>query len=155
MPCSNFLANAILQQQTPLKPAQPRAPQPKLPNYSITLQDSAHLIEFDKTDKTNSSELPQLINTASTIETAPQDITCISDTSSSCPLNSQFFSPTPSQFADNPSNPPQGPGSNIERLLSQVHWNHCHQINIVKSSLSFQSSLLLSFQSTPPITSLS
>ena len=155
MPYSIFLANAILQQQTPLKPAQPRASQPKLPNYSITLQDYAHLIEFDKTDKTNSSELSQLINTASTIETAPQDITFLSDTSSSDPLNSQFSSTTPSQIANNPFNPPQGPGSNIERLLSEAHWNHCHPFNIVKSSLSFQSSLPLSFQSTPPITSLS
>ena len=155
MPNSDFFPNATLQQQTPLKFAPPRAPQPELHNYSITLQVSTHLIESTNTDKTKSSELPQLINTVSTIETAPQDIMFISHTSSSDPLNSQFSSTTPSQIANNPFNPPQGPGSNIERLLSEAHWNHCHPFNIVKSSLSFQSSLPLSFQGTPPITSLS
>ena len=51
-----------------------------------------------------------------------------------------------------PFNQPQGPVTNIERLLSQVHWNH--SFIIVNSSPSFQSSLPLSFQGTPPIISL-
>ena len=43
--------------------------------------------------------------------------------------------------------------TNLERLLSQAHWNH--SFNIVNSSPSFQSSLPLSFTGTPPIITLS
>ena len=97
--------------------------------------------------------MPQPIHTVSVITDTPQDISLISDTSISDPLNSQFSSPAPSQIASSPFNPPHGPISNIERLLSQAHWNH--SFNIVNSSPSFQSSLPLNWQGTPPIITLS
>ena len=52
------------------------------------------------------------------------------------------------KFASNPINPPQGPVTHTERLLSQTHWNT--SFYIVNTSPSFQSSLRLSFQHTPP-----
>ena len=97
--------------------------------------------------------MPQPIHTVSITIDTPQDISLISDTFTSDPLSSQFFSPTPSQNAKNPFNPTQGPMSNIERLLSQAHWNH--SFNVVNSSPSFQNSLPLSFQGTTPIITLS
>ena len=97
--------------------------------------------------------MPQPINTVSNITDTPHDISLLSDISISDPINSQFSSPTPLQIASNPFNPPQGPVTNIERLLSQAHWNH--SLNIVNSSPSFQTSLPLSFQCTPPIITLS
>ena len=97
--------------------------------------------------------MPQPIHTVSVITDTPQDISLISDTSISDSLNSQYSSPTPSQIASSPFNPPHGPISNIERLLSQAHWNH--SFNIVNSSPSFQSSLPLNWQGTPPIITLS
>ena len=95
----------------------------------------------------------QLINTVSNINDTTQDISLFSDTSNSNPISSQFSSPTASQIANNPFNPPQGPITNFERLLSQAHGNH--SFNIVNSSHSFQSSLPLSFLGTPPIITLS
>ena len=95
----------------------------------------------------------QPIHTVSNITDILQDISLLSDTSISDPQNSQFSSPTPSQIANNPFNPPQGAISNLERLLSQAHWNH--SFNLVNSSPSFQSSLPLSFSGTPPIITLS
>ena len=50
-------------------------------------------------------------------------------------------------------NPPQGLISNIERLLSQAHWNH--SINRVNSSPSFQNSIPLNFQGSKSIITLS
>ena len=97
--------------------------------------------------------MKQPIHTASNITDIPQEISLISDTSISDPLSSQFSSPTRSQIASKPFNPPQGPISNIERLLSQAHWNH--SFNIVNSSPFFQKSLPFSFQSTPPVIKLS
>ena len=97
--------------------------------------------------------MPQPNHSVSNITETPQNISLVSDTSISDPLNSQFVSPTPSQIASNPFNPPQGPVTNIERLLSQAHW--IHSFNIVNSPPSFQSSLKLSFQGTPPIIKLS
>ena len=152
MPYSGFLANKPLQPPI-IIPAQPRAPQPELINYSNTPQFSTQPINFENTDKTSSSELPQPIHNVLYINGTQQDIYFISDTSISRQFSSQFFSPTPSKIALNPDNPPQGPVTNIERLLSQAHWNH--SFNIVNSSPSFQSSLPLSFQDTPPIIKLS
>ena len=146
MPYSGFIANTTLQPPT-LLPAPPRAPQPELINYSNTPQFSTHPIIFANTDKTNCSELPQPIHTVSNIHDTPQDIILISDTSFSDPLSSQFSSPTTSRIESNPFNQPQGPVTNIERLLSQANCNH--SFNIVNSSQSFQSSLPLSFQGTP------
>ena len=97
--------------------------------------------------------MPQPIHTVSNINDTRHDISLLSDNSISDPISSQFSSPTPSQIANNPFNPPQGVISNIERLLSQAHWNH--SLNIVISSQSFQSSLPLSFHGTPPIITLS
>ena len=63
-----------------------------------------------------------------------------------------FFSSTPSEIANNSFNPSKRPVTNIERLLSQAHWNHS---NIANSSASFQCSLPLSFHGTPPLITLS
>ena len=97
--------------------------------------------------------MPQPIHTVSNISDTPQGISLISDASISDPLGSQFSSPTPSQITSNPFIPPQGPISNIERLLSQAHWNH--SFNIINSSPSFQSPLHLSFQGSTPVITLS
>ena len=110
---------------------------------------STQRINFGDTNKTSSSELAQSIYTVSNIDDTQQDISLISDTSTSDPLSSQFSSPTPSQIASNPFNPPQETVTIIERILSEAHWNH--SFSIVNSSPSFQSSLPLSFHSTPPI----
>ena len=152
LPYSGFLTDTSLQPPT-IIPAPPRTPPPELLNYSNTHQFFTQPMNFTKTNKTHSSELPQPIHTISNIIDTPQDISLISDTSTSDPLSSQFSSPTPSQIASNPLNQPQGPVSNIERLLSQAHWNHSS--NRVNSSPSFQNSLQLSFQGTTPIVTLS
>ena len=76
-----------------------------------------------------------------------------SDTSNPYLISSKFSSPTASQIANNSFNLPQRPITNIERLLSQAHWNH--SFYIVNSSPSFQNSLPLSFPGTPPIITLS
>ena len=129
--------------------APPRAPEPELLSYSNTTQFSNKPTIFAKTDKTHSSKLPQPIHSVSNINNTPHDISLVSDTSISNPISSQFSSPTPSKIANNPFNPPQGPISNIERLLSQIHWNH--SFNIVSSPPSFRSSLPPSFYGTPLI----
>ena len=90
-----------------------------------------------QTHKTRSSELPQPIHTVSTINDTTHDISLLSDTSISDQISSQFSSPSPSQIANYPFNPPQGTIRSIERLLSQAHWNHSY--NIVNSSPSLQS----------------
>ena len=151
-PYSGFLPNTTLPPPT-LIPAPPRAPQPEILNYSNTPQFSTQPINFANTDKTNSSELPQPIHTVSHIPDQSHDISLLSDSSHSDHVSSQISSPTPSQIANNPFNPPQGPVTNLERLLSQAHWNH--SFNIVNSSPSFQSSLPLSFTGTQPIITLS
>ena len=97
--------------------------------------------------------MPQPIHTFFKIDDIPQDISLISDTFASDLLSFQFSSPIPSQIANNPFNPPQGPVTNIERLLSKAHWKH--SFNIVNSSLSFPSSLPLNIHLTPPIITLS
>ena len=97
--------------------------------------------------------MPQPIHTVSNIPDTTHDISLLSDTSISDPISSHFFSPTASQIANNPFNPPQGQITNFERLLSQADWNH--SFNIVNSSPSFQNSLPLSFPGTPPIITLS
>ena len=99
------------------------------------------------------SELPQPIHTVSNIHDTTHDVCLLSDTSNFDPISSQFSSPTASQIANNPFNPPQGQITNFERLLSQAHWNHF--FNIVNSSPSLQSSLPLSFLGRPPIITLS
>ena len=152
MPYSGFLPNTTLPPPT-LIPAPPQAPQPELLNYSNTTQFSTQPIKFANTDKTSSSELPQPIRTVSNINDTTHDIRLLSDTSNPDPNSSQFSSPTASQSANNSFNPPQRPITNLERLLSQAHWNH--SFNIVNSSPSFQSSLPLSFPGTPPIITLS
>ena len=134
-------------------PAPPRAPQLEKINYSNKPQFSTEPKNFANTDITISSEMPQPIYTVSNINDTLQDISLISDTSISGPLSSQFSSPTASRIASSPFNPPQVPVTNIERLLSQAHWNH--SFNIVNSSPSFQSSVPLSFQGTPAIITLS
>ena len=96
--------------------------------------------------------MPQPNHTLSNITDIPQDISRNSDTSISDPLSTHFSSPIPSQIANNPFNPPQGPISNIERSLSQAHLNH--SFILINSSQSFQISLPLSFQSTPPVITL-
>ena len=131
---SGFLSNTTLQPPT-LIPA-PRAPQPKLLSYSNTPQFSTQPINFANTDKTHSSELSQPIHTVLNINDTTHDISLLSDTSISDAISSQFFSPTPSQFTSSPFNPPQGPITNIERLLSQARWNH--SFKIVISSPSFK-----------------
>ena len=136
-----------------LTPDSPRAPQPELLNYSNTPQFSTQPINFANTDKTHSSELPQPIHTVSHLSETPHDISLLSDTSYCDPISSKLSSRTPSQIASNPFNPPQEPISNIERILSQAHWNH--SFNIVNSSPSFKSSLPLSFTGIPPIITLS
>ena len=146
MPYSGFIRNATLQQQTPLIPAPPQAPQAESLNYSNTPPFSTQPINFAITNKTSSLELPQPIHTVTNIDDTPQGISLISDTSVFDPLNSQFSSRTPSQIGSNAINPPQGPVTNIERLLSQAHWNH--SFNMVNSSPSFKSSLPLSFHDT-------
>ena len=150
LPHSGFLSNTTLQPPTIIS-VPPRAAQHELINYSNTPQFSTQPINFANTDKTHSSELPQPAQNISNISDTAQDISLIFDTSD--PLSSQFSSPTPSQFASNPFNPPQGPISNIERFISQALWND--SFNIVNSSPSFQNSLPLSFQITTPIIQLS
>ena len=138
---------------TTVVPAFPRAPQPELLNYSHTPQFFTQPINFANTDKTSSSELPQPIHSVSSIHGTTHDINLLSDTSNSDPNSSQFSSPTASQIANNPFNPPQGQITKFERFLSQAHWNH--SFNIVNSSPSFQSSLPFNFSGTPPIINLS
>ena len=133
--------------------APPRAPKLEIRNYSNTPQFSTQPINIANTDKTRSSELPQPIHTVSNINDSTHDISLLSDTSNSDPFISQFSSLTASQIANNPFNPPQGPITNFERLLSHAHWNH--SFNIANSSPSFQNSLPLSFPGTPPIITLS
>ena len=152
MPYSCFLPNTTLHPPT-LLPAPPRAPKLELLSYSNTPQFSTQPINFANADKTSSSELPQSIHTVSNINDTIHNISLLSDTFNLDPISSQFSSPTASQVANNPFNPPRGPITNLERLLSQAHWNH--SFNIVNSSPSFQSSLQLSFLGTPPITTLS
>ena len=137
LPYSGFLPNTTLPPPT-LIPAPPQAPQLELLNYSNTPQFSTQPINFANTDKTRSSELSQPIHTVSNINDTTHDISLFSDTSISESINSQFSSPTSSQIAHKIFNPPQGPITNIECLLSQAHWNH--SFNIVNSSPSFQSS---------------
>ena len=96
--------------------------------------------------------MPQPIQTVSNIHDTTHDISLLSDTSNSDPINCQFSLPTGSQTANNPFNLPQGQITNFERLLSQAHWNH--SFNIDTSSPSFQSSLPLSFPGTPHIITL-
>ena len=134
-------------------PAPPRAPQPELLKFSNTPQFSTQPINFANTDKTIRSELPKPIHAVSNIYDNTHDISLLSDTSNSDPIRSQFSSPTATQIANNPFNPPQGQVTNFERLLSQAHWNH--SFNIVNSSPSFQSSLPLSFPCRPTIITLS
>ena len=95
----------------------------------------------------------QPIHTVSNINNTTHDISLLSDTFNSDPISSQLSSPTPSKIANNSFNPPQGPITNIERFLSQAHWNQF--FNIVYSSPSFQSSLPLNFPGTLPIITLS
>ena len=97
--------------------------------------------------------MPQPIHTVSIIHHTTHDISLLSDTSNFDLISSQFSSPTASQFANNPFNPPPGQITNFERLLSQAHWNH--SFHIVNSSPSLQNSLPLSFPGTPPIITLS
>ena len=97
--------------------------------------------------------MQQPIHTVSHINDTTHDISLLSDTSISDPTSSQISSPTPSQNAGNPFNPPQGPVTNFERLLSQAHWNH--SFNIVNSLPSFQNSIPLSFTGTPSVINLS
>ena len=149
LPYSVFLSNTTLQPPT-IKPAPPRAPQSKLIIYTNTPQFSTQPISFANTDKTHSPELPQPIHTVLNISDTPKDFSLISDTSISDPLSSQLCSPTQSQIARNPFNPPI---SKIERLLSRAHCDH--SFNIVNSPPSFQSSLPLSFQGSTPIITLS
>ena len=122
MPYSGFLPNTTLPPPK-LIPAPPRAPHPELLNYSNTPQFSTQPITSANTGKTSSSELPQPIDTLSKINDTTHDISVLSDTSNLDPNSSKFSSPTASQTANNPFNPPQGPITNIERLLSQAHLN--------------------------------
>ena len=114
MPYLGLIANTL--QASTIIPAPPRAPQSELINYSKTPQFSTQTNSFANTDKTSSSELPQPIHTVLNINDTPQDIS-LSQTPLD-PLSSQFSSPTPSQFASNPFNPPQVAVSNMEGLLS-------------------------------------
>ena len=152
MPYAGFLPNTTLPPST-LIPAPPREQQPELLNYSNSPQLSTQPINFANTDKTSSSEFPQPIHTVSTIDDTTHDFSLLSDTSNLDSIRSQFSSPTASQIANNPFNPPQRPITNIQRLLSQAHWSH--SFIIVNSLPSFQSSLPLSFPGTPPIITLS
>ena len=149
---SGFLSNTALPTPT-LIPAPPRGPHSELLIYSNTPQLSAQPINFANTDKTSISELPQPIHTVSNFHDTTHDISLHFDNFHFDPLCSPFSSPTASQMASNPFNPPQGQITNFERLLLQAHWNH--SFNIVNSSPSFQNSLLLSFPGTPPIITLS
>ena len=106
LPYSDFLPNTTLPPPT-LIPALQRAPQPELLNYSNTPQFSTQPLNFANTDKTSSSELPQPIHTVSNIHDTTHDISLLSDTSNSDPISSQLSSPTASQIANNPFNPPQ------------------------------------------------
>ena len=90
-------------------------------NYSNTPQFSTQPINFANTDKTHSSELPQPIHTVYNIPELSHDISLLCDSSNSDQLKSQIPSPTLSRIANNPFNPPQGPATNLERLLSQAH----------------------------------
>ena len=93
------------------------------------------------------------MHTVSHFNDTTHDISLLSDTSISDPTSSQISSPTPSQIENNPFNPPQGLVTNLERLLSQAHWNH--SFNVVNSTPSFQSSIPLSFTGTPCVINLS
>ena len=137
---------------TTVIPDPPQTPQPELLSYSNTPQFSTQPINFANTDKSTCSELPQPIHTVSNINDT-HDISLLSDNSNPDPISSHFCSPTASQIANNPFNPPQGLKTNLERLLSQAHLNY--SFNIVNSSASFKSSLPLSFPGTPPIIILS
>ena len=88
MSYSGFLANATLQQQTPLISAPPRAPQTEQLNYSNTPQFSTQPINFVNINKTSRSEWPQPIHAVFIIEAPPQDISLIFDTSNSDQLSS-------------------------------------------------------------------
>ena len=135
LPYSGHLPNTTLPPPT-IIPTPPRAPQPELLNYSNTPQFSTPAINFANTDKTSSSELPQPIHTVSIIHDTKHDISLLSGTFNSDPIGSKFSSPTASEIANNPFNPPQGQITNFERLLAQAQWNH--SFNIVNSSPSFQ-----------------
>ena len=152
MPYSGFLPNTTLPTPTMI-PALPRAPQTEILTYSNTPQFPTQPINFANTDKTHCSELPQLIHTVSNINDTTHHISLLSDTSISDPISSHFSSTSPSQIASNPFNPPQGPITIIERLLSQAHWNH--SFYVVNSSPSFQISLPLNFPGTTLIITLS
>ena len=119
LPYSGFLPNTTLPPPT-LIPAPPRATKPEILNYSNTPQFSTQPINFANTYKTHSSELPQPIHTVSNISDTTHDNSLLSDTSISDPISSHFSSITPSQIANNLVNPPQGPITNIERLLSKA-----------------------------------
>ena len=60
------------------------------------------------------------IHTVSHINDNTHDISLLSDTSIFDQTTSQISSPTSSQIAINPFNPPQGPVTNFERFLSQA-----------------------------------
>ena len=77
--------------QPTLIPASPRAPQLELLNYSNTPQFSNEAINFAKTNKTISYELPQPIHTVSNIDNTSQNISLSSNTSVSDSLISEFF----------------------------------------------------------------
>ena len=152
MPYSGFLPNTTLPLPTIIT-APPRAPQPELLNYSNTSQFSTQPINFSNTDQNHCSELPQPIHTVPKINDTTHDISLLSDTFISDPNSSQYPSPTRSQIAINPFNPPQGPITNIERLLSQAHWNNSYIIVI--STDSFRIHYRLVFAGTAAIINLS
>ena len=143
LPYSGFIANTTFQATT-IIPAPPRTSQPELINYSSTPQFSTQPMSFANIDKTSISGLPQPIHTVSNINDTLHDISLTSDTSISDPINSQFSSPTPSKIGGNQNISPQESVTNFERLLSKSHWNH--SFNIVISSPSIQSSILLAFK---------
>ena len=117
MAYSGFIANTTLHPPTIIAAPQ-RAPQPELINYSNIPQFSTQPINFENTDKTTTSELPQPIHTVSNINDTQRDISLLSDTTNSDLLHSHCSSPTPSNIASKPFNSPRGPVTNIERLLS-------------------------------------
>ena len=97
--------------------------------------------------------MPQPVHTVSNVSDTSKEISLFSDASISH-LALNFLRLLHHKSRTTPLiNPPQGPISNIERLLSQEHWNH--SFNIVNSSPSFQSSLLVNFPGTTPIITLS
>ena len=101
LPYSGFITNTL--QQTPLIPALPKVPKIELINHSNTRQFSTQRINFANVHKNQSSE--KHINTVSNFND-PQEVSLISDNSVSEPLISQFSSPTPSDIASKPFNPP-------------------------------------------------